>query len=185
MREAANSPGFWPTVALLLGSARRRSIARAERGRQLLQQKSGRDATNWGSLGKAVPIIFMLVLNGIGAILLPVAVKSAQRVAAEQSGRIVVSNWFFDAVRAKEAFNRSPHESRVCHDLNGETYCYDSVGQPVNQLDYEREARAIAEDEGGSRPEVEQKLREALEKRGASAFISKKDAVRGTDAGAR
>ncbi|HTM35151.1 MAG TPA: CPBP family glutamic-type intramembrane protease [Terriglobales bacterium] len=144
-----------------------------------MQQKSGRDATNWGSLGKAVPIIFMLVLNGIGAILLPVAVKSAQRVAAEQSGRIVVSNWFFDAVRAKEAFNRSPHESRVCHDLNGETYCYDSVGQPVNQLDYEREARAIAEDEGGSRPEVEQKLREALEKRGASAFISKKDAVRG------
>ena len=181
MREPANPPSFWPTVKLLLRFARRRSVARGERARQLLQQKSGQSATDWGFLGKAVFVVVMFVLNGMSAFLLSTAVEAAQRSAAEQGGKIVVSQSFFEAVKLQEEWSKRAG-SKQCYELNGQTYCYDAVGQRPSPPDYHWEARNIAEDEGGSRSDIEEKLAETVQKQGSSAFISKKDAPPGLTA---
>jgi len=179
MIDRSSPPSFWRTVALLLRSARRRSVARGERARQLLQQKSGREATDWGALGKVFVVIFMIVLNGMGASLFRTAVESAQRSAAEQQGRIVVSQFFLEVVREQEKYQHSAASHKTCYELGGKTYCYDAITQPSTPPDYYSEARRITDDSGGSPSEVEQKLREAAEKDGSSRFISKNDASPG------
>jgi hypothetical protein len=42
-------PGFWTTVWLLLVAARKRAVGRQLRQRQLLRQRAGKPAVNWGS----------------------------------------------------------------------------------------------------------------------------------------
>ena len=179
MIERSSSPSFWRTVTLLLGSARRRSVARGERARQLLQQRSGREATDWGVLGRMFFVLFMIVLNGMGAFLLRIAVESAQRSAAEQQGRIVVSRFFLEAVQEQEKYQHSASSHRRCYELNGKTYCYDAIIRPPEPPDYYSEARRITDEYGGSPSAVEQKLREGVQKDGASRFILKNDASPG------
>jgi len=178
MRELSNPPSFWRTLTLLLRSSRRRSVARAERARQLLQQKSGRQATDWGVVGQAFFVLFMIVLNIMAAFLVRTAVESAQRSAAEQRGKIVVSRSFLEAIREQQKYDRSP-SGKECYELNHQTYCYDSIGQRPTSPDYQSEAREISDDYGRSRSEVEQKLRETAQKNGPAGFISKKDASPG------
>jgi membrane protease YdiL (CAAX protease family) len=183
MREPAHPPDFWSTVWLLLRSSRRRSVARGERTRQLLQQRSGRNATDWGSLGKAVSVLFMVGLNCAAAFLLRIAVESAQRGEAEMNGKMVVSQSFLDAVKEEDSYRNDPSASRKrCYEWNAQTYCYEAVGKPPTEPDYRGEARDIAEDFGGSREDIEKKLREAAQTRGSHAFVLKKDAASGLSA---
>lgn len=179
MREPADPPQFWGTVWLLLRSSRRRSVARGERTRQLLQQRSGKSATDWGSLGTVFSVLLMIGLNCAAAFLLRVSVESAQRSQAELQGQFVVSQSFLEAVKREEEFEHSPSKFRQCYDLNGKTYCYDSVGQRPTPPDYSWEADRIVDREGGTRTVVEQKLREAAQKRGSDAFVSRDDAAPG------
>lgn len=184
MTEHCDPPSFWRTVTLLLRFARKRSIARRERASQILQQKSGRDATDWGSLGKMFSVLIMLAINGMAAFTLGTAVESAQRSTAEQQGKIAVSRSFLEAVRKNENYKHSVSSQRTCYQLHGQTYCYDAiVRQPVPpEIDYQSEASRIADNYGGSSSAVEQKLREAVRREGAGGFVLKNDVSLGLTA---
>jgi hypothetical protein len=177
MRALSNPLSFWRTVGLLLRSARRRSIARAERARRLLQQRSGKSATDWGVLGKAFFVILMFVLNGIGAFVLQTSVESAQRSQAELNGKIVVRQSFLEAVQRQEEFEHFPSRFTQCSELGGKTYCSDSI-RP-EPPDYLWEADRIVDRYGGSKAEIEQKLRDAVQKNGARDFVTRQDAAPG------
>src|SRR5258707_12331930 len=165
MTEPFNPPGFWTTVRLLLGSARRRSVGRRERQRQLFQQRSGR-ATNWGGIGSGFGIFIMVVLNVLAAFVLRTAVSSAQRVQAEREGKIVVSSSFLEFVQAAENTAAQPSdENRYL--------------EPPN---YERQARQIVEEEGGSRSAIEAKLRESVDAHGSGDLITEDLAAPGIKA---
>lgn len=179
MRQPDNLPDFWRTVGLLLVSARRRSVARGERQRQLLQQRSGRDSTDWGALGKRFSVLLMLVLNGIAAFMLRTAVESAQRNAAEQKGKIVVSQSFLEAAKTQYAYEHSSPNQRKCYVLDGQTYCYDSINERPTPPEYAWEAQRIVDQYGGSRTAVELKLREAVHRSGIGDLVAKEDAITG------
>ena len=95
--------GFWKTVSLLLKLTRRRAVGRMERQQQLLNNRSGRSATNWGSLGTLISIIFMAFLQGFAAFAVIFAVEVSQLHDAEKDGKIVVSSSFLSGVQSLEA----------------------------------------------------------------------------------
>jgi membrane protease YdiL (CAAX protease family) len=92
---AGARPGFFRTVWILLGISRRRAAGRMRRQQQLLNQRAGRRAMNWGVLGFAVAILLMAMINGLGAAFVDFAVTSGTRVEAQQRGKIVVLPWFY------------------------------------------------------------------------------------------
>ncbi len=57
--------GFWRTVRLLSRTARQRSRGRRERQRQLLNNRSGPWATDWGSAGVVLALLIMVFLHGL------------------------------------------------------------------------------------------------------------------------
>jgi hypothetical protein len=103
--DLRNGPSFWRTVRLLLGAARKRATGRQKRQQELLQSRSGKNATNWAGFGFALAVLFMVVLNVFAAFAVSMAVDSGERIEAERRGKIVVSRSFLDA--AEEAFASS------------------------------------------------------------------------------
>ena len=152
-------PSFWRTVRLLLGAARKRAAGRQKRQQELLQQRSGRDSTNWGGLGFTLTVLLMAALNIGAAFVVRTAVVSGERIEAERRGKIVVSRWFFDAVSATEIASVMPG----------------TADQTVAPSYYSDEAKTIAEKYGGTETAIEQKLRYAVREHGARDFITKDD----------
>ena len=80
-------PTFWTALRLLLGAARKRSTGRQTRQQELLSNRSGKNATDWGGFGFVLVAIFMVGLNVAAAFVLRNAITSAQRVEAERNGK--------------------------------------------------------------------------------------------------
>jgi membrane protease YdiL (CAAX protease family) len=105
---AGASPGFFRIVWILLGIARRRAAGRLRRQQQLLNQRAGKRAMNWGVLGFAVAILFMAMINALGASFVDFAVASGTRVEAQQRGKIVVLPWFYAKLRQAQEHSDDP-----------------------------------------------------------------------------
>ena len=75
-------PTFWTAVRLLLRAAYKRSAGRQKRQQELLNNRSGKAATDWGSVATLFTAIFMIGINVAAAFLVRTAVTSAQRVEA-------------------------------------------------------------------------------------------------------
>jgi membrane protease YdiL (CAAX protease family) len=157
--------GFWRTVRLLLGSARRRSVGRQRRQQALLNQRSGRKAINWGRLGPLIGLMVMVILHGLSALALLTAVKTGQRLDVERQGRMVVHASFLALVQEEDQ-------------AAGET---DGAARQALDEGYEREARAIARRDGSQPAQVEAQLRQAVATGGSHALVTQEDAAPGLD----
>jgi membrane protease YdiL (CAAX protease family) len=159
MKPALPSPpGFWATLRLLIGAARKRAAGRRRRQQELFQQRNP-SGTNWGVLGFLLGVLFMAFLNGAAAFVVRSAVASGGRVEAERQGKIVVSSRFLDAVKNAE----KTHESFPTDD------------QSLDLLNYSGEARNIAEEYGGTREDIERRLRDEVHDHGARQLVSNDD----------
>ena len=155
--KAERKPTFWDTVRLLLGAARKRSNGRRARQQQLLQNRSSGKSTDWSGFGFAFFVLFMFVLNGMAAFVLLSAVEAAQRFEVEKQGKIVVSSGFFRSVSGPEG---------------GLNDSEDSYLERSNLPDYAEEAKRISEKYGGSKPAIEQKLRDVVQSGGTVNLVS-------------
>jgi membrane protease YdiL (CAAX protease family) len=162
--EFRAGPSFWSTLWLLLGAARKRAAGRRKRQQELLSNRAGKNATNWGRVGFFFTIVIMLVLNGLAAFVVTLVVDSGQRLEVERQGQIVVSGWFLHA--AKTAIGTS-------------SYTDDSI---LPSSLYSSEARSLAERFGGNQPAIEKKLRESMRSHGTRDFITSDEASPGLSA---
>jgi membrane protease YdiL (CAAX protease family) len=154
---------FWSTVRLLLSATRARSAGRRKRQQELLQQRS-KNATDWSGLGFAMAVLFMAFLNGGAAFILQMAVETGQRIQVERQGKIVVSQSFLDGIISAQRVAEAT--SSVIEDSIPATF-------------YSSEAREIAEDRGGDKAAIEQKLRDAVRNHGTRDFVTKREASPG------
>jgi membrane protease YdiL (CAAX protease family) len=154
MSTPQTAVGFWQTVRVLLGAARRRANGRRNRQRELLAQRTGRPSTmNWGFVGTAFSVLFMAVIHvGAGFVLL-ITVDAAQQVKFELNGKIVVDGSFYQAVRHNEA-----------------------------NLPYHREASNLSHRYGGSSSVIEQQLRNAVQMHGDADLVPLRRATPGMKA---
>jgi membrane protease YdiL (CAAX protease family) len=90
--------GFWETVRLLLRAARRRSSGRANRQRQLLNNRTGSSTDSLNALSLIGIWVFMALLNCSAGYIINEVIATTQRMTAEQYGKIVVGSGFVDAV---------------------------------------------------------------------------------------
>lgn len=159
----ARSPGFWRTVRLLLGAARRRAIQRQKRQQELLQYRTRKRALfDWSALGYVLTFFMMAVLNGMGAVLIYFAVVSGERLEVEKGGKTVATDWFIDQVRLLETQeNKTP-----------------ATLEPL----VTEEARRTVEEHGGSKSNLTAKLRRIALGQGAAGFIPESKAAPGIDA---
>jgi membrane protease YdiL (CAAX protease family) len=153
--------GFWKTVWLLLKASRRRSEGRRGRQRELLNNRSGNSATNWGSLATIIGVVVMAVLHGAAAFAVISAVEAGQRVEIEREGRMVVDSWFASAVALSEAEPASGDRGAAADE------------------NYRREAADIVEREGGDETLVEQRLRATVASSGFRGLVTREDAEPG------
>jgi membrane protease YdiL (CAAX protease family) len=165
--ELHGPPSFWRTVWLLLGAARKRSAGRRKRQQELLSSRSGKKATDWSGLGFAFAVLFMLILNIVAAFAVRAAVDSGERIEAERRGKIVVSSSFLDAVNGTLPSTDAPLSSAD-----------DAPAEP----NYRAESGRIANEYGGSRPAIEQKLRDAVSAHGSRDLFTKFEASPGLKA---
>jgi membrane protease YdiL (CAAX protease family) len=168
MKRDPHAIGYWKTVRLLLGAARQRSKGRQKRQQELLRNRSGGRAGNWSGLGFGLSVFFMLLLNVLAAIATSTAVEAGQRIAAEHQGKIVVDRWFYDAV-----------DSRTDSADSSNSQADDTPPGAPDAEQYADEARSIAERYGGSRPAIEARLRNEVNRHGAKNLISRREAEPG------
>jgi membrane protease YdiL (CAAX protease family) len=148
----AAPPGFWKTVRILLGAARKRSEGRRKRQQELLNQRAKKkQATNWGGLGFGFAALVMIGLNIAAAFAVLSAVKTGERIDAERHGKIVVSQEFLDIASTTE----------------GQVPVVD--GEPTM---YTIEAHRITEHYGGSEAAIAQRLQAAMQRDGIRDFVS-------------
>ena len=160
--QPTSKPTWWETVGLLLRNARRRAYGRRQRARQLLNQRAGRSTSNFSALGYFFSALLYIVVNVLSAFMMILAVGSGQRAEVEQQGKIIVSSSFYTYVQQMSTGGRYN---------NAETF-----GQPLNSADLNpqmvsSEAKQIAEREGGSRTEIEARLRNAIATRGDADLL--------------
>jgi membrane protease YdiL (CAAX protease family) len=153
--ELPPPPSFWKTVRLLFGAARKRAAGRRVRQQELLRERSGRNSTNWGSVGFAFAVLFMVILNVGVAYIVRIAVEYGERIEAERQGKIVVSRSFLDAVKAASEYRS-----------NADQY----LG-----AFYSIESNQIAGMDGGSPATIEQKLRDEVHLHGTRNFVTDVD----------
>jgi membrane protease YdiL (CAAX protease family) len=150
--ELRSALGFWRTVRLLLGAARKRAAGRRSRQRELLQSRAGKNSTDWGSLGFALTVLVMIVLNVLAAFVVTAAVDSGERVAVERQGKTVVSRTFLDAANtAAEYYSKA-----------------DEYLAPF----YSYEAQRIVNASGGTEVAVERRLRDTVRIHGTRGFAT-------------
>lgn len=158
-RSASAAPGFWRTVGLLLATARRRAVGRTERQRQLLHHRTGSEADTLGTLGLVLVWIGMAFINSVAGYVVHSSILAAQRLEAEQQGKIVVNrSYFVDRIRdlenAKSPDERKRAEERLENAYSGE-------------------AQDRSDEIGGSREENEDFLRRAVQTHRSSDFIDR------------
>ncbi len=165
MTLATQAPaGFWRTVGVLLGAARRRANGRRRRQRELLNQRSGKQtSTDWGFFGIAMTALFMVILHGGAGFVLLQAVYAAQRVDTELGGKIVVDGRFYQAVEKREAV-RAGRQPGGGPEGPSEPAEYEG-------LPYHREAINLARRYGGSATAIEQRLREHVQAHGTADLV--------------
>lgn len=151
-QELPKPPGFWKTVGLLLGAARKRSAGRRARQQELLQSRSGGSASNWGGFGFLMIALFFAAINVGAAWVVDLAVEWGQGQELEQSGKIVVSTYFLNAARIVEN-----------SDISTDEY--------LNPF-FPAEAERIAEKRAGSESDIERKLRSVAREQRLGGFTS-------------
>jgi len=154
--------GFWKTVGLLLGASRRRSDGRRHRQQQLLNNRSGRDATDWGGLAVVVGLLFMAFLHGAAAFAIISAVNASQTIEVERQGKLVVSSRFRDEVRDQLVASIAA-----------------SGPSTVSDESYREEAHHIVEREGGDTAATERRLRATVTTSGSRKLIADDDSEPG------
>lgn len=170
--------GFWRTVRVLLGAARRRANGRRRRQRELLAQRTGKQAsTDWSFFGIAVTVLFMAILNAGAGFVLLMAVDAAQRVGVESHGKIVVDGQFYLSVENMQAV-------RARRLREGEPNPAPTSAENEN-LPYHREAGDLARRYGGSATVIEQRLRDHVQAHGAADLVPARRATPGMKALAR
>ena len=178
--------GFWKTVGLLLRASRRRSSGRQHRQRQLLENKSGKYATNWGGFGDFIAALLMAFLHGAAAFALIAAVKAGQHIDVEQPGKIIVSSSFLDRIKEAEhpAEAQEQEEELPAEEPTSGAGSSDDAVDDDDPLAfwYSDEARDIAHRYGGDASPIEKKLRSTVASSGSSNLISKTAAEPGLSA---
>jgi hypothetical protein len=150
--------GFWKTVRLLLKASRRRSEGRRLRQQELLNHRGG---TDWGPLASVIGVIFMAVLHVVAAFAIVTAVKASQRAEIERQGKIVVNDWFVNAVVRDELARQLGYR-----------------GEGLDES-YRDEAKEIAESGGRDQAGVERQLRATVASSGLSKLVASDDAEPG------
>lgn len=154
-------PDFWRIVRLLLGSARKRAVGRQNRQQELMRHRAKKSAFNFPVLGLVATIAMMAFLNGGAAYVISRAVTAGERIEAEHSGKIVVSEWFLRNV--KEATSEgAPNEAR--QNLENRYYS---------------EASSIERVYGGSQQVIEKALRESVRQHGSQNLLGEESAAAG------
>jgi len=144
--STSHLPGFWRTVVLLLGGARRRAVGRSRRQKQLLYNRTGKSVNTFGYLTWIVVLIFLAIINGAAAFVVSSAVSTSQYIEAEHQGKIVVDKFFLDRLRQIE------ETSEISKDKILSRLEYPIFSAALNR------ASAL----GGSREENEKFFREAI-----------------------
>ncbi|HET7105268.1 MAG TPA: CPBP family glutamic-type intramembrane protease [Candidatus Acidoferrum sp.] len=144
-------PGFWSTLWLLLGAARKRAAGRRKHQQELLYNRAGKNATNWSGLGSFFAVLLMVILNGMAAFVVTLAIEAGQRLESERRGSVVVSRRFLDAVNL-----HTDYRVRLSAELG-----------PY----YFSEARRIAQTYGGSQKDIEHDLRDAVRTQGTRNLV--------------
>jgi membrane protease YdiL (CAAX protease family) len=120
-----------------------------------MNNKSAGKGTDWNPLMAGLMAIFMFILHGIAVAVVVMAVEAGERVALEQSGKIVVSQDFLQSV---VTWNETEHG----------IYPGDPKGYaPPYPPYFEGEAKKIVREEGGSEPVVAARLQAAVEAHGS------------------
>ncbi len=146
--------GFWRTVRLLSRTARRRSRGRRERQRQLLNNRSGPWATDWGSAGVVLALLIMVFLHGAAAYAVISAVEAGQRAGIEAQGKLVVSDRFY-------------------------TDAMSEGGPRFSDSELREEARRIADHDGGDERVIGNRLRDIIASSGNRRLVSRDEAEPG------
>jgi membrane protease YdiL (CAAX protease family) len=158
LRAPTRSPGFWRTLRLLLGAARRRAAGRSRRQKALLRHRSGKSTDTLGRLGLLGVTAFMALINGLAAYAVRSAILAGQRIEVERQGKIAVSGYFFESLCEIEKEESSLSNERAQKRLKG-----------LCRL----EARRRATEFGDSEEEQEKLLQEAMRERGSRGFIDR------------
>jgi len=180
LSPVAVPPSFWKTVGLLLGASRRRATGRRRRAQELLQQRSGKSATDWSALGTFFAVLFMVAINVCGAFLLRGMVEAAERSHARMDEdarphirtfiegsmrhpqiRVVVSDPFLAATR--KALKAPENFWRAAEDAVPDTV-------------YAAESLHIAARDGITPEAARKALRNGLHNQGLQAFIGEEEA---------
>src|SRR5262245_22470093 len=164
LRVPIRSPGFWRTLRLLLGAARRRAVGRSRRQKELLHHRSGKSTDTLGLLGLLGVTAFMALINGLAAYAVISAIWAGQRMEAERQGKIVVSEYFLESLREIEG-GGDLSEERAQKRL--ESLCRMEAG------------RARARELGDSEEECKKLLLESARTHGSRDFITKDDQIIG------
>ncbi|MBO0860225.1 MAG: CPBP family intramembrane metalloprotease [Chloracidobacterium sp.] len=160
--RSSRSPGFWRTLRLLLGAARRRAAGRRKRQKELLHSRSGKSVDPLGRLAVTLWTIFMAYVHGAAAYAVHSGISVGNRLETERQGKIVVSKDFLNGFREIEAVDPTLSSARTQKGL--EIYC-------------RTEARDRAREFGDSEEERKKLLLEAVRIRGGRDFIAEDDGV--------
>jgi membrane protease YdiL (CAAX protease family) len=163
MSIQSNPPGFWPTVRILVGTARKRAIGRQRRQQELINNRAKKSTFDWSFLGVFFSVLFFGVVNVTAAISVNMAVEAAQRTQINLQGKIVVRQEFLDSVRAMLA---TPTVSgpRV---------------RRFTQPDYAGEAKRIARRTGGSAKEIQERILDSIALRDGADLVSEDEIATG------
>jgi membrane protease YdiL (CAAX protease family) len=141
----------------LLKASRRRSAGRRTRQQELLNQRSGRHAVNWGSFALVIGALFAAFVHGAAAVSVTSAVSAAQRAAIEQQGKFVVSGYFYDWIRENDGA-----------DWSG------PLTESIDQ-EFHDQASKIADRSGGNPTDIERKLKASVVQSGSRNLVSSRD----------
>ena len=162
MSVQPNPPGFWPTVAILLRTSRKRATGRQRRQQELMNSRTKRSTTDWSGLGVLLGVLLFGVVNILAAVSVNIAVEAGQRAQASLQGKIVVSQEFLDSVRSMLDSPKEP----LFRD------------RPLTASDYEAEAKRVARRMGGSAQEIRKRILDSVALRDGADLVSE-DAVAG------
>ena len=167
----AAPPGFLRTVGVLLGASWKRAAGRRKRQRELLRQRSRKNALDWSWLGFVATAFVMALVNGGAAFVVAGAVSAGERVQAELRGKMVVSAWFLAEVErttsaARDAGSFPPPELLPRSGSNTHLTSDDL------EILCQREARHLALENGGSASGIAQQLQARVQRRGTRDLVA-------------
>ncbi len=202
-----NPTAYGKTVALLLGTARRRALGRQKRQQELMRRRTKKPSMSLGGLASFGALAITVVIHCVAAYICYRAVTAGQVLAAEQGGKIVVDGWFkaqvntslaaaneFSDTRtfADDALDhfRAPPRNLNAFSLNGQTATTPTPAarKPRPTVDemlapsYGNEAREIATRDGSTASTIEDRLRAAVGTHGSHDLITRAEVATGLTA---